>query len=253
MLRRILSRIRASTPIRDTDQDWEIIGKTEPYFGVLTSERFKRACLDDRARTEFFQSGKDEVSHFLNRLQKEFGDFSPRSALDFGCGVGRLTRPLVELTGHAVGVDISPGMLVEARKHACPGLSFTNMLPDGQFDWVVSNIVLQHIPPERGYIIIKDLLGRVAPKGGVTLQVMLGRIADQEYSAGARMVIGADDVWLARSRRKPHKIPDGIMIMHDYDISHVVALFYLFGIHDLFLEYCNHGGIIGATIYGRRE
>jgi len=238
--------------VRDTDRDWTIIGETEPYFGVLTSEQYKREHMDDVARNEFFRSGKREIQDFINRMRAIFGPFEPKSALDFGCGVGRLTVPLAELTGAAVGIDISPGMLTEARRHRHLGLRFLDAIPDETFDWVVSAIVLQHIPSERGYDIIGNLLDRVAPSGGATIQVMFGRTPFHENSAGARLVIGPDYVRPADSKVKLANIPEGTMIMHDYDLSRVVGLFYRFGLKNLFLEHCDHGGMIGATIYARR-
>ncbi|SDA36974.1 class I SAM-dependent methyltransferase [Sphingomonas sp. NFR15] len=253
MLKRIISGLRSEKPIRDTDRDWQIIGETEPFFGVLTADRFKRENLDENARREFFRSGEGDIHHFITRMREAFGHFEPRSALDFGCGVGRLTAPLAALTGAATGVDISSGMLAEARKHTHPRLRFLDAIPIEQFDWVVSAIVLQHIPPDRGYDILAELLGRVGPDGGATIQVMFGRTVRHENSIGARLIIdGEDGVRPPAPFRTRRKIPEGVMIMHDYDLSRVVGLFYLAGLKRLCLDHIDHGGIIGATIYARR-
>lgn len=252
MIKRLLSSFQSDAQVRDTDRDWAIIGETEPYFGVLTSERFKREHLDEDARADFFRSGEGDIGHFIDRMRTIFGPFEPRSALDFGCGVGRLTVPLAVLTGAATGVDISPGMLAEARKHTHPGLRFLDSIPDEQFDWLVSAIVLQHVPPERGYGIIEALLDRISPDGGATIQIMFGRTAHHEKSVGARLVIDEKGVRPSIGRILPKKLRQGTMIMHDYDLSHVVGLFYRAGLKKLFLEHCDHGGIIGATIYARK-
>ena len=45
-------------------------------------------------------------------------DFERRAALDYGCGVGRLTLPLAERCEHVYGVDVSPSMLREAARNA---------------------------------------------------------------------------------------------------------------------------------------
>lgn len=252
MINRLFSRFRVVEPIRDTDRDWAIIGEEEPYFGVLSHERFKREHLDEETRAEFSRSGEGDITRFIDRMRAFFGPFEPRSALDFGCGVGRLTAPLAALTGAATGVDISPGMLAEARKHRHPGLRFTETIPNELFDWVVSAIVLQHIPPQRGYGIIEQLLDRVAPGGGVTLQIMFGRTSPHEKSIGSRLVIDVQGVRPATPRKRRRKLPQGEMIMHDYDLTRVVGLFYRAGMKALFLEHCDHGGIIGATIYARK-
>ncbi|MBY8821843.1 class I SAM-dependent methyltransferase [Sphingomonas colocasiae] len=253
MFRRLFPKSRQPVQTRDTDRDWAIIGEKDPYFGVITNDKFKRENLDDAGRAEFFRTGKENIDYFLDRMRAAFGPFTPRSALDFGCGVGRLTVPLAEITGTATGVDVSQGMLAEARKHDHPDLRFVETIPDERFDWVVSLIVLQHIPPERGYEIIRTLLDRVAPDGGATIQIMFGRAEAHANSAGARLIIDPDDVRPARSRVKPNMIPRGRMMMYDYDLSRVIGLFYISGMKDIRIEHCDHGGIIGATIYARKR
>lgn len=252
MIVRLISRFQSKIRLRDTDYDWRIIGETEPYFGVLTSDRFKRKNLNEQNRADFFQSGDGDINDFIDRMRSAFGPFEPRSALDFGCGVGRLTLPLAALTGAATGIDISPGMLAEARRHDKPGLRFLERVPDEVFDWVVSAIVLQHIPPERGYGIIEQLLGRVAASGGITLQIMFGRTAHHELSPGARLIIDEGGVRPAAALRRQKPPAAGKMLMHDYDLSRVVGLFYRAGMTCLILDHIDHGGMIGATIHARR-
>jgi hypothetical protein len=43
------------------------------------------------------------------------------------------------------------------------------------------------------------------------------------------------------------------MLMHDYDLSRVIGQFYQAGMTSLQLEHCDHGGIIGATIYAKKR
>jgi hypothetical protein len=43
------------------------------------------------------------------------------------------------------------------------------------------------------------------------------------------------------------------MLMHDYDMSAVLAEFHAAGISSLALDFCDHGGHIGATLYGRKS
>ncbi len=45
----------------DPHRSWEAYGRQEPYFGVLTRERFLRRNLDEAARAEFFASGERHV------------------------------------------------------------------------------------------------------------------------------------------------------------------------------------------------
>ena len=52
--------------------------------------------------------------------------FAPRSALDFGCGVGRLLVPLARRCPSVVGVDVADSMLAQARAR-CDAVGVTNV------------------------------------------------------------------------------------------------------------------------------
>ena len=73
--------------------------------------------------------------------------------LDLGCGDGLLTRIILESAGRhdVVGVDPDPAEVSQAARlaiytslHAARGDSVPE--PDGSFDWILSNSVLEHIP-----------------------------------------------------------------------------------------------------------
>lgn len=236
---------------RNTDADWNEIGNSEPFHGVLVDPRYLRANIDDAAKAEFFQTGAADVSHHLCALRERFGPFDPKSALDFGCGVGRLTRALADTTGDAVGVDISEGMLREARVAERPGLAFERQVPDRTFDWVMSIIVFQHIPPERGYPLLRTIARRLAPGGCVTLQLAVYRDPQHFQVAGGRIGI-ADEIKAISGDQALSTLPLGEMVMFDYDLSIVAALLFNEGIEELHLLHTNHGGFHGAVIYGRK-
>lgn len=236
---------------RDTDADWRKIGSDEPYYGVLTDPRYLRANLDEQAKSEFYQSGVSEIAGHLVHLNRHFGDFSPRSALDFGCGVGRLTRALAAQTGDAVGVDISEGMIREARSATLPGLQFQHELPERTFDWIVSIIVFQHIEPTRGYQALRQLLGKLAPGGCVTLQFALYRDAKFHQTAGARIDVNTGAP--LSSKGIVRALPVGEILMFDYDLSIIAAVLFEAGVEELNIIHTDHGGFHGAYVYGRKR
>src|SRR5580704_8517953 len=91
-----------------TDAEWEKWGQRDPYFGVLTDNRFRQKRLTADTKAEFFASGARDIDHVFQVCREHIcPDFRPRSALDFGCGVGRLVIPLAALVEHVVGVDVS--------------------------------------------------------------------------------------------------------------------------------------------------
>jgi ubiquinone/menaquinone biosynthesis C-methylase UbiE len=87
--------------------------------------------------------------------------FSPETALNFGCGVGRLTFAMAKYAASVIGVDVAAGMLDVARREAgdrgMTGVELRHDLPDRRVAWVNSAIVFQHIPPERGHDIFEGL------------------------------------------------------------------------------------------------
>ena len=96
-------------------------------------------------------------------------------ALDFGCGVGRLTRALADRFDTCDGVDVAASMVERARAlngdnervrfhhNDAPDLQ---LFGDESFDFILALIVLQHMEPRlmRGYL--REFL-RVLRPGGV--------------------------------------------------------------------------------------
>lgn len=251
----MVTQIGVGTPsaeVRDTDADWEELGKTNPYFGVLTETRYLTDNLNDEAREEFFKSGEGDIAYAVSVLKRRYPDFAPKSALDFGCGVGRLTRALAKVTGEAHGLDVSPSMLSEARRDAPEGVTFSHDIPERQFDWLVSIIVFQHIPPPRGYVLLRQLLQNLAPGGFITLQFTLYRDAIHKDTGGGRFLIDEtftdianEEVSLAHNK--------GVMLMHDYDLSKITGILFENGFNHYEVAHTDHGGFHGVFIHGRRN
>jgi 2-polyprenyl-3-methyl-5-hydroxy-6-metoxy-1,4-benzoquinol methylase len=158
----------------NTDKTWERYGKVDPYFGVITHSRYHAWMLTDQARDDFFESGAAHVRRLMEALREIEPAFSPKRALDFGCGVGRVTLPLARESKSVLGVDVAGGMLAEAQNNATErGVTNVRFAREvsGNFDLVHCFIVLQHISPARGLPIIRDLASRVDPGGMIVLQV----------------------------------------------------------------------------------
>lgn len=148
-------------------------------FNILTIPG-KEGCWDP---DEFFKFGAVEIEQVLTRLD-DLGIWptNQRRALDFGCGVGRLTQALSDHFAWAVGVDASKEMVERARVFAndrgCHKVGFrVNNRPDlkvfvgGQrdgFDFVYSVITLQHMPQELQRSYISDFV-RVLRQGGLAV------------------------------------------------------------------------------------
>ena len=100
------------------DRAYDRVGRTEPYYGVITLDRFLRANLDAAVLREFFETGEAQVARVLATIRARLAaDFKRRRALDFGCGVCRILIPLAREAGQALGVDVSDAMMAEAARN----------------------------------------------------------------------------------------------------------------------------------------
>ena len=237
-------------------KNWERIAEREPYFGVLTDERFLRERMSDGALREFFASGEGDVERLFALARRVAGeDFAPHRALDFGCGVGRLTQALARRCEEAVGVDVSPRMLELARSHAAtrPNITFTDAVPDATFDFVISLIVFQHIEVARGMSILREVLARVAPGGVVALQFTLRRPggvmrrAARRLRANVPLVHAIAQVVAGERMRLPY------MEMNEYDERAIVDAMHAAGFGEPLREATNHGGVAGAIFVARKS
>ena len=102
--------------MRKTDKDWIHLGEVEPYWAVMTEPVFKAENISPDVIEDFHGYGSATIDEVTSRFQNMYGTFEPESALDFGCGVGRLTFPMCTYASEVCGVDISPGMLQKAEE-----------------------------------------------------------------------------------------------------------------------------------------
>ncbi|MBY0521557.1 MAG: class I SAM-dependent methyltransferase [Sphingomonas sp.] len=244
----------------DSDRAWQTWGTENPYFGVLSEKKFRKDSIDLN-RDEFFKSGIDYIDNRLKKFERLFGQLEQSRALDFGCGVGRLTLPLAGHFYEAVGIDISSGMLKEAQNSATAlGISNVNFVQSddkisnsvGKFDFVYTYIVLQHIPVNRGLVIIGQLLDRVRAGGGVSLHFSVDRrdSAAQKLSYWARtnvpMLEAVGNIARGRSRSEP------LMQMNEYPLEVVLRMMMERGFGDVVTDLEYHGRILTASVMARR-
>ncbi|MBS0333294.1 MAG: class I SAM-dependent methyltransferase [Proteobacteria bacterium] len=236
--------------MRDTDADWRALGQTNPYWAVLSHPDFLAENITPERVDAFYASGLPYIDGIAAGLEKATGARPSGRALDFGCGVGRLSEAMTRYADDVTGVDISPGMLELARARASR-VTYLDHVPAGPFDWINSFIVFQHIPPERGEAIIGDLAGKLADGGAVSLQVTAWRDKNREWPKDE----AATPRGFLRRKVKGDRLlslPVGHIHMYDYDLSRVVRLLNLAGIDEMRLIHTNHDGHHGAIILGRK-
>ena len=168
----------ATKRLRGTEGTWERLAQTDPYWAIL-SEPAKRGGgwnVED-----FFATGEVEVASLIDYVGRIAPDLQRERALDFGCGVGRVTRPLGRHFKRVTGVDISPTMIEAARGLAWDGDQPTGVceyalntgtklddIDDATFDLVYSTITLQHVPPPATLSYVAEFI-RVLKPGGLAV------------------------------------------------------------------------------------
>jgi SAM-dependent methyltransferase len=150
---------------------WEDLAKQDALGAILTDPSKTGGRWD---LGEFMQTGETEMDSVLRHLEEiEQAPDLRGMALDFGCGVGRLTQAMARRFVSCIGVDISLQMIRSAqslnRHLACSyQLVTANVLPfaDATFSFIYSNIVLQHVPRRYAVEYLREF-ERVLTPGGI--------------------------------------------------------------------------------------
>jgi SAM-dependent methyltransferase len=154
-------------------RDWEEMAALDPLWAILSSpeKRFGNWELQ-----EFLRTGQEEISNLMQSAQRFGLPVQRRRAIDYGCGIGRLTKPLKTYFEESYGVDIAQGMLEKAAKLA-PECQFRcasdlGSFPSRHADLIYSTLVLQHQPRrKKAAALISDMVRVLAPGGLLVFQL----------------------------------------------------------------------------------
>jgi ubiquinone/menaquinone biosynthesis C-methylase UbiE len=171
--------------LEDVGKGWETWGKKDPMYAILTVPDRLGNKWDEQ---EFFRSGEEEIGWVLAYIASSGIRMQYHTALDFGCGIGRLTQALAKYFEKVHGVDIASTMIEKARQFNRYGervqyhVNKTNdlsLFPDNSFDLIYTIITLQHLEPR--YIIryIEDFI-RTVRVGGIVIFQVPSRIREDD-------------------------------------------------------------------------
>lgn len=201
---------------------WDSLGDSNPMWAILTTPENRHHWDPD----EFFGTGEQDIATEFAYLESLDVDLTRGRALDFGCGLGRLTQPLADRFDEAVGVDIAASMIEGARAANRRGsrCQFVHnerddltIFPDGSFDFVFSLLVLQHVAPWMAERYLREFVRVLKPDG-------IGYFQMTEYSRNPvkRFLMKHAPVealyWLLRYRRLPP------FKMHGRDLGEIVTV-----------------------------
>lgn len=241
-------------------QLWNHVGETHPYWGVFTSQEFFAENLQPQSLQRFFESGEAHITTLLSKAELHFGPYKNESALDFGCGVGRLLVPLAKAFREVKGVDISPSMIKEAEKNCLlnnlSNVSFTenlDLIPKESFDFVHSFIVLQHIPPSKGMKLISRLIELIKPSGIGALHVTYKNQFSLLKKAGlwARRNIKSFHYVCNVLQKRKWDLP--VIPMYVYNLPSLLEIFRKAAISDVCMQITQHGAYSGALFLFKKS
>lgn len=122
-------------------------------FNVNTIEEAKSVILtNEGASTD--TRWQMETPVLASIVKKQWGDIQGKTIVDYGCGIGRMSKVLCEMGATVVGVDISPDMRRLAPEYVQSN-NFMVLSPEEyaiivnngfRCDYVLAIWVLQHCP-----------------------------------------------------------------------------------------------------------
>lgn len=149
-----------------TRQTWSQLGKSQPYWSVITYKKYLVENMDEKRRAEFYESGKESCIAIIqtlirNDVIKGEGEVGHLDITEIGCGTGRVTKHLARVFQNVTAIDVSAENMAIASSvvqeenvsfHLYKKIEDYNDLP--KTDIVYSIIVLQHnVPPVIDYIL----------------------------------------------------------------------------------------------------
>lgn len=201
--------------LQELQQHWNEFGKQDPMWAILTEPTKAGGNWDP---SEFFARGEVEINHIFALLEAKGLTIETKRALDFGCGVGRLTQALCKRFDEAHGIDIAPSMIEAANRFNQYGSRChyhlnsqdnLRLFSDHYFNFIYSVIVLQHMRPEYSLNYVKEFMRVLAPQGLAVFQMPSHLTVDTapgEYSVAAGQEPIIQRSWWQRLLNKPHQL-----------------------------------------------
>jgi ubiquinone/menaquinone biosynthesis C-methylase UbiE len=219
--------------------------------------------LDEKAVDTFFATGESHIETVFSWIERYFDKPELGRCMDFGCGVGRLVIPLAKRFKEVVGVDISKGMMAEAKRN-CEELGLYNVSfaesddelsnVKGKFDLIHSYIVLQHINTKRGENIFRRMIEILNENGIGVLHITY---AKENYRQSEKiikvlrenvpMVQGMINLIKGRDFNYPH------ISMNQYDINRLLLFLQESGCDRTVMNFTKHGSDLGVVVMFQKK
>jgi SAM-dependent methyltransferase len=197
---------------------WETFAQQDPMWAILTDP-----TKQDRAwnEAEFYATGVYQIAEMVGWVSWVLPLLKLERAIDFGCGIGRLTQALADHAGHVTGVDIAPTMieLAEAKNQkqncqfVCNQRADLSVFADESVDFVYTSITLQHIPPKFARLYLVEFFRILKPGGAVCFQLPTEARTDRTalhrlVRLGVQRAISMVGEWFGKPVMEMHGYPE---------------------------------------------
>ncbi|GAA1185334.1 class I SAM-dependent methyltransferase [Ornithinimicrobium humiphilum] len=194
------------------DERWA--GHVRQAYDTIADD-YARALPDTRAESPLELA---MVEVFADRVR------DAGTVLDGGCGTGRMARHLTGLGCQVVGVDLSPGMVEQARRLS-PGVDLTVAslldLPfgDATFAGVLLWYSTIHVPDDQLPGLLAEAVRVVRPGGSLLLGLQAG---EGSVDLSAKYAEQGHDVTLTRWRRTADEIAAALGAVGAEEVARLV-------------------------------
>ena len=163
--------------LEELQKNWDHLGQEDPLWAILSDPEKKDGKWD---KTEFLDTGVKEIEEIFNYINSLGLNAKNERALDFGCGVGRLTQALANYFIEVIGIDIAPSMInlanrynsyPEKCKYYVNDTNDLRIFKENYFDFIYTSRVLQHMEPSYAKEYLKEFIRILAPNGLLIFQI----------------------------------------------------------------------------------
>jgi SAM-dependent methyltransferase len=213
-----------------SDREWDSLARLDPLWAICSRDDARNGQWDLDA---FFESGEDEIAAVFSHREARPARFE--TALDFGCGAGRIVRALSTRYERCCGVDSSAEMIRLAREfnrdlENCvfehKSYPLLAQIRSDSIDFLYSSFVLQHLASEREALdYVREFARIVRPGGTIVFQLpeplsLRYRVQPRRRIFKALSRLGLSEEWLYR---RAHLHPISMLGVDEAHVRSVVA------------------------------
>lgn len=152
--------------LNEVQFNYDRIGLEDPFFGTVGNRK--------KDLESYFEHGHQQVVEILSNAQKLGINLASGRALDFGCGIGRVTRALAEQFDDVYGLDISPSMIALANDYNADPTKChfrlhcdyqLKLFADDFFDLILGINVFRYISPALSEAYLREFIRVIKPGG----------------------------------------------------------------------------------------